>query len=184
MDHREHVRLLAGGVPSTGGVWADFGAGDGAFTLALRDLAGPGAEIYAVDTESRALGSLRSTMERRFPGSALHLVSADFTQPLQLPPLDGIVAANSLHFVPSGRQVEVLEAWRRYPRPGGRLVLVEYDADDGNRWVPYPVSFRRLADIAAAAGYSAPERLADRPTRILGRMYSALLRIPGGQGHG
>ena len=48
MDHRDHVRLIARGVPP-GGAWADLGAGEGAFTLALRDVAGPDVVIYAVD---------------------------------------------------------------------------------------------------------------------------------------
>jgi len=174
MDHRDHVRLLAAGVPSTGGVWADFGCGEGAFTLALRELAGPSVEIYAVDRDRHALESLRRSMERRFPGTMLRTIEADFRQPVELPPLDGIVAANSLHFVERAQQVEVLGSWRRHLIPGGRLILVEYDADEGNRWVPYPISLRRLGSLAEAAGFSAPERLAERRTRILSRMYSAL----------
>ncbi|MEX1104238.1 MAG: class I SAM-dependent methyltransferase, partial [Dehalococcoidia bacterium] len=152
MDHADHVQLLAAGVPRRAGVWADFGAGGGAFTLALRELAGADAEIYAVDADRRALDSLKKAMERRFPGSAPLLVRADFTQPIELPVLDGIVAANSLHFVPFGRQVEVLRLWRDYLAPAGRLILVEYDADDGNRWVPYPILFARLSGLAGEAG--------------------------------
>ena len=41
MDHAEHVNFLRNGIPATGGVWADFGAGRGAFTLALADLIAP-----------------------------------------------------------------------------------------------------------------------------------------------
>src|SRR5690554_4106120 len=41
MNHQDHVNLLRPGVPATGGVWADFGAGTGAFTLALAELLGP-----------------------------------------------------------------------------------------------------------------------------------------------
>ena len=37
MDHTDHVNLIRAGV-STGGVWADFGSGGGAFTLALADV--------------------------------------------------------------------------------------------------------------------------------------------------
>ncbi len=178
MDHVDHVQLLDGGVPPSGGTWADFGAGEGAFTLALRDLAGPESQIYAVDRDRRSLESLRKGMERRFPESALRLVEADFSRRLELPVLNGIVAANSLHFVPAGSQAEVLRLWRGYLGPGGRLILVEYDADHGNRWVPYPISFARLAGLAREAEFSNPTRLAERPTRIMGRMYSALLAVP------
>lgn len=55
MNHQDHVRLLRKGVPTQGGTWADLGAGTGAFTLALADLLGPKAQIYAVDQNARAL---------------------------------------------------------------------------------------------------------------------------------
>ena len=155
-------------------MWADLGCGEGAFTLALRELAGPGVEIHAVDRDGRGLAGLRKAMEKRFPGTVLRLVEADFREQLGLLSLDGIIAANSLHFVARERQAETLSAWRSCLRPGGRLVLVEYDSDDGNRWVPYPVSFDRLGVLAAEAGFGAPVRLADRRTRIMGRMYAAL----------
>jgi hypothetical protein len=83
--------------------------------------------------------------------------------------------------VSSASQIQVLESWRRYLAPAGRLVLVEYDAAEGNRWVPYPVSFSRLAGLAQAAGYSAPEYLTEHPSRMLHRIYSALLRSPSRQ---
>ena len=165
-------------MPATGGAWADLGAGTGAFTLALRDLAGPGAEIFAVDRDSRALASLQAAMHQRFPGTHLHLVPADFTRPLRLPPLDGIIAANSLHFVPRPDQPGVLESWRRCLRPAGRLILVEYDADDGNPWVPYPLSFTRLADLAKSASFTPPVHLAEHPSRMMHRIYSAFLTRP------
>lgn len=41
--------LIRGGIASSGGTWADFGAGAGNFTLALRDLLGAEATRYAID---------------------------------------------------------------------------------------------------------------------------------------
>jgi precorrin-6B methylase 2 len=99
MNHADHVNLLRQGVPAAGGVWADLGAGSGAFTLALAELVGPEAVIYALDRERGALRQLAGAMQARFPNVTLHTVAADFTQPLALPPLDGVVMANSLHFV-------------------------------------------------------------------------------------
>lgn len=48
MNHGDHVALLREGVHrrGAGAVWADLGAGDGAFTLALADLLGDGATIH------------------------------------------------------------------------------------------------------------------------------------------
>lgn len=175
MQHSDHVRLIERGIErGSGGVWADLGSGGGAFTLALRDLAGPAVEIWSVDQDAGSLRMQQAQMERQFPGTALRTMTADFTRPLSLPPLDGIVAANSIHYVRD--RAGLLRGWRRYLKPDGRLILVEYDSDDGNRWVPYPVSFASLPRLASAAGLAPPELLRTYPSRFLDGMYGALLR--------
>jgi ubiquinone/menaquinone biosynthesis C-methylase UbiE len=172
MDHHDHVRLIAPAIqPNSGGVWADLGSGSGAFTLALRDIAGPDVEIWSIDQDRHALHDQRKAFDRRFPDSHFHLINADFTQPLDLPPLDGILSANAIHYV--AHPVALLRAWRGYLKPDGRLIIVEYDADTGNRWVPYPVSFNALRTAAPAAGYKAPTLLTTVPSRFLGRIYAA-----------
>ena len=140
MDHADHVELLRGGIDEPGGTWADIGAGEGAFTLALADLLGPGARIVAVDRDARALRANATAVGARFPATVLETVVADLTGPLTLPPLDGLVAANSLHFVPRDRQVAIVRALAARLRPGGTFLVVEYDADRGNPWVPHPFS--------------------------------------------
>jgi ubiquinone/menaquinone biosynthesis C-methylase UbiE len=172
MNHADHVQLIAAGIERAGGVWADLGAGSGAFTLALRDLAGPDVELIAVDRDRAGLRTLRAAMERRFPGTRLRLLEADMTGQLALPPLDGIVAANAIHYVPD--QTALLRRWRDELKPEGRLIVVEYDAETGNRWVPYPLSFASFGEIAKTAGFAAPVLLSTRPSRWLGRIYSAL----------
>jgi SAM-dependent methyltransferase len=174
MQHADHVRLIEVGIdPGSGGVWADFGSGTGAFTLALRDVAGPEVDIWSVDRDAGALRSQQAAMERQFPGTRLHVRAGDFTRPLALPLLDGIVAANAIHYVRD--RVALLRGWRVYLKPGGRLILVEYDSDEGNRWVPYPVSFRSLPALAEAAGFDPPQLLGDYPSRFLDRIYAAAL---------
>jgi ubiquinone/menaquinone biosynthesis C-methylase UbiE len=172
MNHADHVRLIAAGVTAeSGGTWADLGAGTGAFTLALRDVASPDVEIVAVDRDRHAIGSLRAAVDRYFPGADLQTLVADFTEPLDLPPLDGIVAANAIHYVRD--QVALLGRWRGYLKPGGRLIVVEYDTDAGNRWVPYALSFASFVSVAQQAGFDKPVLLGAVPSRFLGRMYAA-----------
>src|SRR3977135_4158453 len=47
------------------------------------------------------------------------------------------------------RQVDVVRQLASHLRPGGAFVVVEYDADHGNPWVPNPFTFatwQRMAD--------------------------------------
>ena len=80
--------------------------------------------------------------------------------------------ANSLHFV--RRKGPVLDLVRTALRPGGRLVLVEYDADGGNSWVPHPLSYDTWEKVAAEAGFISTRRLHRVPGRFLNGIYSAL----------
>ncbi len=107
-----------------------------------------------------------------FAGVRVTPLVADFTHPMGLPPLDGIVMANSLHFVRD--KLAVLRQVRDSLRPAGRLVLVEYEADHGNPWVPYPLTFRSWATLAATAGFRETRQLGSVPSRFLGSIYSAV----------
>ena len=112
-------------------------------------------------------------LRERFPKVALHVHVADFTKALPLPQLDGIVMANSLHFVRD--KVPLLTRLRGRLRPRvGRLILVEYDSDDGNMWVPHPLSAATWRDLAPLAGFGETRLLHTVPSRFLGRIYSAL----------
>lgn len=172
MEHEEHVALLRDGVGTPGWTWADFGAGWGAFTLALADLLGPGAEIYVVDRDARVLRENERAMRLRFPGVVAHHTVADFTRKLALPPLDGLVMANSLHF--QVRQPQVVAMMREYLREGGRMVVVEYNIERGNFAVPHPVNFARWVELATGAGFAHVELLRRRPSRSLHEIYSAV----------
>jgi SAM-dependent methyltransferase len=172
MDHHDHVRLIRAGVLGAGPRWADLGSGDGAFTLALAELLGRPGRIVSVDRDASALGRQRRALVERFPEVSVEQRTADFSAPLELAALDGIVMANSLHFVRD--QAAVLARVHDYLRDGGRLVLVEYDADAGNAWVPFPISFVRWEGLAAAAGLRDTHRLGSIPSRFLGSIYSAV----------
>lgn len=172
MNHSDHVALIRGGVEGGGRVWADLGSGSGAFTLALADILGPGAEIHSVDRDEGALRRQAHAMRTRFPDVQLVQQATDFTQAPALPPLDGMLMANSLHFVRD--KTAVLARLLGHLRDGGRFVLVEYDADRGNPWVPHPLSYRTWERLAAEVGLHNTRCLAAVPSRFLGSIYSAL----------
>jgi SAM-dependent methyltransferase len=174
MNHTDHINLLRGGVTTTGGVWADFGSGTGAFTLALAELVGPGGTVHSVDRDSGALRTQAGEMRRRFPHVALHTYAHDYTRPLALPPLDGIVAANTLHFQRDADKLRIVRLLRGYLREGGRMVIVEYNVDAGNYAVPHPLPSDAWQTLAAGAGFAQSKLLATRPSRFLREIYSAV----------
>jgi ubiquinone/menaquinone biosynthesis C-methylase UbiE len=172
MIHEDHVNFLRKGIPTTGGTWADLGSGTGAFTLALADLIGPTGHIYSVDKDRDALRQQERAMRSRFPETMVSYLVADISQRLDLPPLDGIVMANSLHFLRDKHTV--LQLVRSYLRPNGRLLLVEYNTDRGNWWVPYPLSYTTWEKLARENGFTGTQLLVTRSSRVLNEMYSAL----------
>src|SRR5258707_6327248 len=175
MNHKDHVYLLNDGVPDTPNqVWADLGSGGGAFTLALADLLGPTGQIISVDKNARALKEQEQAMQAQFPAVKVQYRVADFTQPLDPPLLDGVVMANSLHFVTDRQKESVIAAVRTYLRPSGRLVLVEYNVDHGNTWVPYPLSYPTLELFARRMRFANTKLLATRPSSFLKEIYSAV----------
>ena len=171
MDHADLVALLQDGVMAKGGRWADLGAGDGAFTFALADLLGPGAHITAVDRDAGSLRRLTSAIRIDPSPAPIETVVSDFTRPLNLSDLDGVVMANSLHFVRD--KAPVLASVHSMLRPGGTLIVVEYETDRGNPWVPHPFSFATWTGMAASAGFEQTRLLHRHPSRHFGSMYSA-----------
>lgn len=176
MQHRDHVNLLREGVQAQDGVWADLGAGSGAFTLALADLIGTTGVIHAVDRDNHALRENERACRTRFPRTVIKFHAQDFTEPMPIPTLDGIVMANSLHF--HSAQLKVLKHILKYLKPGGVFLLVEYNSDAGNTWVPYPFSFNRWKQLANDAGLVNTRQLATYPSRFLHEIYSAASELP------
>jgi ubiquinone/menaquinone biosynthesis C-methylase UbiE len=172
MTHSDHVRLLQKGVPRTsGGVWSDLGSGDGAFTLALRDLAGEDVEIYSVDKDATRLERQQRLFTGYFPKTTIHFLNQDFSHDLPLPRLDGIIMANSLHYVKD--KLPLLKTLRTLLKPQGVFILVEYNVDVGNSYVPYPLSFSTFQKVAPQAGFSVPTLLDTEPSIFLEEIYSA-----------
>lgn len=173
MDHHDHVNLLRPANFNQGGVYADFGAGSGAFTLALRELVGLDATIYAIDKDKSSLRELENSHRARFNTTRnLILLPKDFSQPLELPPLDGIMMANSLHFFKD--KEKILRHVSGFLKPNGALILVEYNVDRGNLWVPHPLTFETFQSLAPKAGFTEPRLLAKVPSRFLKEFYSAV----------
>ncbi len=154
-------------------IWADLGCGDGTFTTALASLLAPESVIHAVDKNRRALRQLPAVFSEVsiLPWQANFVVDA-----LPFHNLDGLMMANSLHYV--ARQVVFVSQIRKLLKPDGGLLLVEYDTRASNLWVPYPLAFDRLADLFLPAGFTTIQKLNMRNS-IYGRgeIYAAWIGL-------
>jgi trans-aconitate methyltransferase len=161
MEHADAVRLLSSPElqPIRPQTWADLGCGDGVFTRALASLLVPGSTIHAMDRDPAALKALPAEHH----GVAIRTWTGDVTaRPLPFGPVDGLLLANVLHYVRD--QVTFLRSCRTQLSASGHVLIVEYDTDHANRWVPYPVSRWGLGELCASAGFARPVQLESRPS--------------------
>ena len=176
MRLRDAIDLLAdSGVEALGPtIWADLGCGDGTFTLALADLLAAGSTIHAMDLDGSAL--------RRIPTAhkAVRITThqGDFTeQKWPFAGLDGILMANSLHYVEN--QAAFIRTCEHRMKSRRRFLIVEYDTSDASRWLPYPVNQARLAGLFKRAGYSSIRVLRTRPSMYRrASLYVAAIALP------
>ena len=138
---RDAIEMLAeSGVATLGPTtWADLGCGTGTFTLALADLLSPGSTIHAMDRD----GSVLRRIPPEHEGVRITTHRGDFTShtwPFANP--DGILMANSLHYVDN--QTAFIRSCERRMTLPRRFLIVEYDTDESSRWVPHPVSRKKL----------------------------------------
>jgi hypothetical protein len=129
-------------------------------------LLAPGSMIHAVDLDQRALDGVPDS----YDGVEIRKTLADIGSPsLRLPTVDGILIANTLHFI---RDQQVFLS--RLLSVADNFLIVEYERTRPNPWGPYPVGFERLCQLFTEAGVERVEKLATLPSLFGGTMYSAL----------
>jgi SAM-dependent methyltransferase len=156
---RDAIEMLADSEVSALGptTWADLGCGDGTFTLALAALLAAGSTIHAMDRDGSALQGIPSAHH----DVRIQIHRGDFTkQTWPFADLDGILMANSLHYVAD--QVTFIRACKERMKTKHRFLIVEYDTNDASRWVPNPVGQATLTAVFASAGYSSVRILRSR----------------------
>ncbi|HCW09353.1 MAG TPA: hypothetical protein DGG95_18515, partial [Cytophagales bacterium] len=95
MQIPECIQLIERGFPKKIDklIWADLGCGNGLFTKALASLLGKKSKIFALDKTHQII-------EPIYHYSEIEFIKTDFVgEPLTLKNLDGVLMANSLHYV-------------------------------------------------------------------------------------
>jgi ubiquinone/menaquinone biosynthesis C-methylase UbiE len=140
-------------------IWADVGCGSGLFTHALASQLASGSTIYAVDKDGQALKKLQPPLN-----VSMEKIELDFIRDeINLYDLDGIVMANSLHFVQD--KISFLQKLKKCFKAGGSFLIVEYDIDVPNPWVPFPVSRHSLQRLFEQLGYGTIHKIHEVPSR-------------------
>jgi ubiquinone/menaquinone biosynthesis C-methylase UbiE len=149
--------------------WADLGCGAGLFTQALACLLPPESVIYAIDKSKISLSKLSHPAK-----SVIRPMQMDFEKESGQPSsLDGILMANSLHYVRD--KTKFVQTWQAHLKPDATFVIVEYDTEKANPWVPFPVSFSLLKILFEAAGYTQILKIGSMPSQYRnGNLYAAL----------
>lgn len=128
-----HYAASAGLAP--GMTVLDAGAGTGALSLVYAEIVGPQGHVIALDPDADLLAWGAAEAKRRAIPLETRAVSA--AAPLD-PALqaDRIFAADMLHHMAEPERA--LAVWRGALRPGGRLVVAEYDKAGPGEFGPPP----------------------------------------------
>ncbi|UOE46301.1 class I SAM-dependent methyltransferase [Mucilaginibacter sp. SMC90] len=145
--------------------WIDLGCGNGTFTLSLANLLPLESHITAFDKTSQQL-------PYSINGIKIDFRKADFIdEQIAVSPLDGILMANSLHFVAD--KTKLIKQLENIFKGNPKFLIVEYDTTTASPWVPYPISYQKLNQEFNQLGYRT-DKLAEMPSKFGGIIYSAL----------
>lgn len=176
MHHDQALELLTfeGNSMPTRQEWVDFGCGSGTFTLALASLLNHKSHITAVDRKASSLNQIPDHFDNVF----IQKMCAGFTDvEFPLNNLDGILMANSLHYIQD--QQTFIKRIKQFLKPDGKFLIVEYDTDLANRWIPYPLEYEKLKQLFKKEGFSSIKKINEKPSKYnKSNLYSAVIRHP------
>jgi ubiquinone/menaquinone biosynthesis C-methylase UbiE len=152
-------------------LWLDLGCGTGLFTLALAANLPSGSKIIAVDKDKNALRKIPAIQNDVF----IETIVADFeSDTLDVNSVDGILMSNSLHYVKD--KETLLKKLLLSMKANGIFVIVEYDREASNPWVPYPLTIHAAKALFISLGHS-DFHLLNKRKSAFGRydMYAAIV---------
>ena len=138
-------------------VWTDLGCGTGLFTQALTHILPAQSTIFAIDKTAQVIEQVVDKPVK------IEFLQADFAvQELILPPLNGVLMANSLHYI--AEKEAFLQRLQKLFNGPGAFIIIEYDTMQANPWIPYPIDFNHLQDLFTRLGFKNIIKLGERPS--------------------
>ncbi|HWB28686.1 MAG TPA: class I SAM-dependent methyltransferase [Chitinophagaceae bacterium] len=152
--------------------WADLGCGAGFFTNVLSSLLVKGSTIYAMDSDAPGLKKVKVAEGIQLKTFAIDFVKEEWP----FNKVNGIIMANALHYVKD--KGPFIKRLRQHILADGLLLVVEYDMDAPNPWVPYPISFEALKKLCTEYELFSPKKTNEMPSAF-GRanLYGAVVRM-------
>ena len=151
---------------TAGAAVVDYGCGPGLFTLAAARLVGAGGMVYAVDQEPRMVELV--ARRARQAGLANVIAVAGDGRRAALPDAvaDFIICVQILHYQKTREdRVAVARDLNRLLKPGGRVMIMQWNPRHGATGVPYEALAAILRDAGLVA--AGEHRVTDELYRTL-----------------
>ena len=127
-DEERLSKLIAALALQPGQSVADIGAGSGVITAKLAAAVGPTGRVYAVDIQEEMLALLRERMKEQGVENVTPVLGAIDAPGLEPDSIDLALLVDVYHEF--SQPWEMTAAVAKTLKPGGRIVLVEYRAED------------------------------------------------------
>ncbi|MGI9290282.1 MAG: class I SAM-dependent methyltransferase [Gammaproteobacteria bacterium] len=125
----ERTDLLINNLPiQPGDAIADIGAGTGYFSIPMAEMTGPEGSVYAVDIQPEMLTLLESNATRKGVGNIEYVLATERNPNLPPESIDLALMVDAYHEF--AWPWEVMSAVYQSLVPGGKIVLIEYRAED------------------------------------------------------
>ncbi len=161
---------------------ADLGAGDGMFAVALARRAGPSGRVYATELHDERLADIRRAVRAAKLSNVAVTEGAVSSTNLPDACCDALFSRAVYHHLtdPAAINADI----RRALRPGGRLLIIDFEPGGIMNWISQPETADRhgghgtpkktVVREVTAAGF----QLVRGPASWRGRTYGVLFRRP------